>query len=290
MELKETVEIVRLPEDLIVEQQQSVQLYDYRLQSVPSFRNKVSLSSNAFSFLVEGTKEVVTDAAPIKITKDHFLLMKSGNCLMVEHVSSLSQRYKSVLLFFSEERLTSFIEKYRIICRAENAAAPVTIIEYDDYLKEFVASLERLMAMPDLVGSSLLEVKFEEVMLYLTRKLGTGFLAPLLANLDNREKVFLDVVQNNRLTKLSLQELAFLCNMSLSTFKRTFVRHFNTTPSKWFLEQRLEHAQYLLVTQRQRPSDIFETVGYENFTNFVQAFKKRYGMTPKQFQLSSLDF
>ncbi|MEM9929492.1 MAG: helix-turn-helix transcriptional regulator, partial [Bacteroidota bacterium] len=84
-------------------------------------------------------------------------------------------------------------------------------------------------------------------------------------------------------------ELAFLCNMSLSTFKRAFARHFNTTPGKWFLEQRLAHARYLLVTQRQRPSDIFMSVGYDNLTNFIQAFRKQYGKTPKQYQLEALN-
>ena len=92
--------VIKLPEDLLAPQGDFVQLYNYQLKAVPSFRNKVSLARNTFSFLVEGTKEVVTDAAPIKINSDHFLLIKSGNCLMVEHVSALSQSYKSILLFF----------------------------------------------------------------------------------------------------------------------------------------------------------------------------------------------
>jgi AraC-like DNA-binding protein len=285
MELSETVNIVSLPEDLLVSRPNSVQLYNYRLQAVPSFRNKVSLTTHVFSFLVEGTKEVVTDAAPIKISSDHFVLMKSGNCLMVEHVSLLSQNYKSILLFFSEEMLARFIEKYGIVCKAPDKGAPATVFEYDPYLKDYVKSLERLIGKKESQDGKLPEVKFEEVMLYLTQKMGVDFLSLLLTNYDDRDSVFLDVVQNNRLTKLSLLELAFLCNMSLSSFKRTFVRYFKITPSKWFLDQRLEHAKYLLVTRRQRPSDIFEKVGYENLSNFIQAFKKKYGLTPKQFQL-----
>jgi len=281
--------VVKLPEDLLAPQGDFVQLYDYQLKAVPSFRNKVSLARNTFSFLVEGTKEVVTDAAPIKINSDHFLLIKSGNCLMVEHVSALSQSYKSMLLFFSEEMLADFVAENGIVCTTPGAGAPVVVIEYDSYLKGYVKSLESIVETKGLQDSKLLEVKFKEVMLYLIQKIGTDFLAPLLASYDDRERLLLDVVQNNRLAKLSLQELAFLCNMSLSTFKRTFVHHFKTTPSKWFLAQRLEHAKFLLISRRQRPSDVFEVVGYENLSNFVQAFKKTYGLTPKQYQLAELN-
>jgi AraC-like DNA-binding protein len=33
-----------------------------------------------------------------------------------------------------------------------------------------------------------------------------------------------------------------------------------------------------------RPSDIFLEVGYETLSNFIQAFKMKFGQTPKQYQ------
>ena len=74
--------------------------------------------------------------------------------------------------------------------------------------------------------------------------------------------------------------------MSISTFKREFEKHFHNSPSKWFQEKRLEHAAYLLKNKNKRPSDIFEEVGYESLSNFTQAFKQKFRVTPKQYQLS----
>jgi AraC-like DNA-binding protein len=72
--------------------------------------------------------------------------------------------------------------------------------------------------------------------------------------------------------------------MSVSTFKREFEKHFRSTPSKWFQEKRLEHAAFLLKNNSKRPSDIFEEIGYETLSNFTQAFKLKFGLTPKQYQ------
>ena len=92
------------------------------------------------------------------------------------------------------------------------------------------------------------------------------------------------VVESNSLNKLSLSELAFLSNKSVSTFKRSFEKHFGTSPIKWFQQKRLEHAAYLLGIKGQRASDVYLDAGYENLSNFIQAFKTKYGVTPKQYQ------
>ena len=91
---------------------------------------------------------------------------------------------------------------------------------------------------------------------------------------------------NKMINKLTIKELSFLSNMSLSTFKREFEKHFQSSPSKWFQEKRLDHSAFLLKDKSKRPSDIYEEIGYENLSNFIQAFKMKFGTTPKQYQSS----
>ena len=74
--------------------------------------------------------------------------------------------------------------------------------------------------------------------------------------------------------------------MSISSFKRTFEKHFHNSPSKWFQEKRLEHSAFLLKNKSERPSDIYQEIGYESLSNFIQAFKVKFGVTPKQYQLN----
>jgi AraC-like DNA-binding protein len=59
--------------------------------------------------------------------------------------------------------------------------------------------------------------------------------------------------------------------MSVSTFKRNFDKEFQTSPIRWFQEKRLEHAAYLLQTKKMRL--MYEEIGFENLSSFVQAYK-----------------
>ena len=70
--------------------------------------------------------------------------------------------------------------------------------------------------------------------------------------------------------------------MSVSTFKRVFKKHYQQSPIKWFQNQRLEYAAYLLKKEKRKSSEIFDLVGYENHSNFIKAFKNKFGVTPKK--------
>ncbi len=113
---------------------------------------------------------------------------------------------------------------------------------------------------------------------------GTDFIYSLIAHSDHHTTKFIQTIESNQLNKLTLKELAFLCNMSVSSFKREFKKHYAESPIKWFQDKRLAYAFRLLNEEQKRPSDIFTIVGYETLSSFVQAYKLKYGITPKQQQ------
>ena len=121
-------------------------------------------------------------------------------------------------------------------------------------------------------------------MLYLTELHGTDFIQSLIVNSNDATRKFIHTIESNQLNKLSLKELAFLCNMSISTFKREFEKHYTESPVKWFQNKRLEYARHLLNNTKKSPSEIYFEVGYENLSSFIQAYKLKYGTTPKHHQ------
>ena len=151
--------------------------------------------------------------------------------------------------------------------------------------KTFVNSILDISKLSTAIQKNILDAKFDEIMLYLIEVKGVDFLYSLISNSDDQTQKFIQIIESNTLNKLTLKELSFLSNMSVSTFKREFEKHFHSSPSKWFQEKRLEHSAFLLKNKSKRPSDIFEEIGYENLSNFIQAFKNKFGVTPKQYQL-----
>jgi len=274
---------ITLPDELALNSTLSIEVYDYESTQEIS-KQQILLNKNTFSFLQEGTKEVFFDNSSYAINNSQFLLMKSGNCLMTEKLSNVEEYYRSVLLFFSNEDVLKFIRKFELNAPDSKNYYSTYSFNYDVFIKRFVESLLDISKLSKKIQSRILETKFEEIMLYLVEFKGVEFLYSLISNSNNEHQKFIQTIESNQLNKLTIKELSFISNMSVSTFKREFEKHFRSTPSKWFQEKRLEHAAFLLKNNSKRPSDIFEEIGYETLSNFTQAFKLKFGLTPKQYQ------
>ncbi len=279
------MKIQQLPNDICIDNAQSILLYDYHINNA-CLKNKIVLTKNVFSFLVEGNKELITHDQTVTIENDKFIFIKSGNCLMSENLSP-SNQYRSILLFFSDEMVSNFCRKYEVGVSNTANTNPYQICDYDIYITNFLESLKQIINYKPTLQQQLLKPKFEEIMLYLIHKKGKKFVEDFAIHQNDYDRQFNDVIENNKLNNLSVQELAFLCNMSISTFKRTFEKNYKTSPIRWFQEKRLERSAFLLSNKKIRPIDLYDEIGYESLSSFTQAFKEKFGTTPKQFQLQN---
>ncbi len=271
---------ITLPDELNLENLQSVNIFDY-CSSKEIAKQQIILNQDTFSFLMKGNKEVVFNNSTLSIDNSKFLIMKSGHCLMTEKLSS-AQNYRSVLLFFSNDVLLKFIRKNELNRKESNVYKSVYSFKYDEFIERFVNSLLDISKLSKNIQKRMLEVKFEEIILYLTEKYGTEFLYSFSEKSNDTSQKFIQTVETNWMSKLTLKELAFLCNMSVSTFKREFEKYYAESPIKWFQNKRLEYAHHLLNKEQKKSSEIYLEVGYENLSSFIQAYKSKYGITPKQ--------
>jgi AraC-like DNA-binding protein len=277
------MKIITLPDELSFNSSLSIEVYNYE-RSQEISKQQIVLTKNTFSFLQEGTKEVFYDDSSHSINNSQFLLMQSGHCLMTEKLSNVQENYRSILFFFSNEAVLKFIRKFKIEPTDTTIYYSTYSFNYDSFIKIFVTSILNISQLSKAIQKNILDAKFDEIMLYLIERKGVNFLYSLISNSDDQAQKFIQLIESNRLNKLTIKELSFLANMSVSTFKREFEKHFYTSPSKWFQEKRLEHSAFLLKNKSKRPSDIYEEIGYENLSNFIQAFKMKFGVTPKQYQ------
>lgn len=273
-----------LPKDLDIDLSSSIGVYDYNSTTEVS-KQEIILNKNTFSFLKQGTKDVIFDNSFFSIDSSEFLLMKSSNCLMTEKLSDVENNYRSVLFFFSNELVLKIIRKFEFNESSSNNYSSVYAFGYDAFVERFVDSLIDLSKLSVAIQERILEVKLEEIILYLVELKGPGFIYSLINNRDTHSQKFIQTIENNKLTILTLRELAFLCNMSISSFKREFKKHYSKSPIKWFQDKRLEYASHLIKEEKKRPSDIYTEIGYNSLSNFIQAYKIKYGVTPKQSQI-----
>lgn len=266
--------------------------------SLPSTKSRVTITSNLFSFLLEGEKLVHHPGKPLRVFPGQFLMIASGNCLMTEKLSA-GNRYHSLLFFFNNEVLRSFFSKYpslperteKIIGRGDE---PIVCFEADAFIQNYLHSLQLLLVASPCLQEELLQLKLEELLLYLADKCPEALFSFQLFDRsapygltavpkDATDRQLQAAVEGNLDYAVTVEELAFLCNMSLSTFKRRFARIYGTSPNKWLLQRRMQQA-VLLLQQQAKPSEIYFQLGYENHSSFSQSFKQAYGITPREFQ------
>lgn len=255
-------------------------VYDFKMTS-DVVKSKVNLSMNMFSFLRIGKKQVHFADAAVTVDKHQSLLIQKGNLLWTELLDK-EDIYYCKLFFFSEERLKNFLKEHGKSKACSKDEIPYFIIENDEYIGSFLDSLSQMGVMPESFMESLIAMKFEEIMLYLLTKYGEKFEWYLHSLIANESSPFKRIVESNVYSNLKLEEIAFLCNMSLSTFKRNFITEYGVSPGKWLQDKRLQRAKEILSEGELTASDIYFDFGYSNLSNFSIAFKNKFGISPTE--------
>ncbi|WP_233487105.1 helix-turn-helix domain-containing protein [Tenacibaculum sp. E3R01] len=259
-------------------------LYIYDLKMVDNaIKTKVNLNMHMFSFLQKGKKQVHFADSKVQVDNSQSILIKKGNCLWSELLDT-DEVYYCKLLFFSEDKLKNFIKKHINKKVSTKNIAPYFVIENDDYLSTYLNSLNNITTSSSKFMIDLLSLKLEELLLYLLNKFGELFENYICSLVLKEESVFQSTIEKNIYSSLTIEEIAFLCNMSLSTFKRNFIKEHDISPGKWFRNKRLDKAKELLEKGNLKVSDIYLDLGYNNLSNFSSAFKTKFGISPSQIK------
>lgn len=253
-------------------------IYDYKMSS-DVFKSKVNLSHHMFSFLQTGVKQVHFPDASVTVSEEQSLLIRSGNCIWSEMLST-EDYYFCRLLFFSDSRLKKILRKLSKPSISKRLPSPYFIIQNDEYIHGYLASLSTVISASHEHMEKFLAIKFEELMVYLINKYEGDFENFLRSMIHNQNSDFKTIIENNINTSLKIEEIAFLCHMSPSTFKRNFLRVYGSPPGKWFRYQRMINARELLREGKLKASDIYLDFGYSNLSNFSAAYKKLFGYSP----------
>ena len=84
----------------------------------------------------------------------------------------------------------------------------------------------------------------------------------------------------------SLPDLADEIGLSLKKLKEGFKQLYGSTVYQFVLDHKMNHARQLLVTGSYNVNEVAIQLGYSNSSHFIEAFKKKFGTTPKKYLLS----
>ena len=97
-------------------------------------------------------------------------------------------------------------------------------------------------------------------------------------------KTVLQYIREHYQQPVTVGELAELCHFSEYYFMRFFKQYMNTTCIEYMNQYRMEIAAGKLLSGVESVTDIALDTGFHNISYFNRVFKKKFGMTPKEYR------
>lgn len=109
---------------------------------------------------------------------------------------------------------------------------------------------------------------------------------PEAAGTHRRERLIEEVKKYlaANLRTATLEDAAVAVNLSGAYLSRLFREKTGVTFSEYLLRTRMEYAGGLLRGSDNKTYEVSDLVGYDSPRNFSRAFKKYYGMTPREYK------
>ncbi len=99
----------------------------------------------------------------------------------------------------------------------------------------------------------------------------------------------IDYMQIHYREKVKIDNIADIIGISRSYLAGMFKKELGISPQEYLIHLRLEHAAEMLKSTTEPINIVAFQCGYPDALSFSKAFKRRYGMSPKEYRLSEVE-
>ncbi|MDP9959203.1 AraC family transcriptional regulator [Chryseobacterium lathyri] len=225
-------------------------------------------------------KVIQSDKTYVFGAGDTYLLPRNRLALLVKSDKD-GEPYKAIVVKLSHNILRSFYEANPSLVNSVSKTDHIVRLGKSPLFDSFFDSMIPYFNLEYQLPPELSQLKIREAVTIL--RTVNGDVDSILSDFSEPHKINLvEFMQTNFMFNMPLEKFSYLTGRSLTTFKRDFKKAFNTTPQKWLTQKRLELARFQLTEQKRKPIDIYFEVGFENLSHFSYAFKKEFGITPRE--------
>lgn len=96
-----------------------------------------------------------------------------------------------------------------------------------------------------------------------------------------------NILIDNMKNPPTIQELSGLIGLNTRKLKEGFKQVYGNTVYGFLIDHKMDYAQKLLDKDIYNVNEVSEKVGYSAASHFIAAFKKKFGITPKQYLTST---
>ncbi len=260
-----------------------------KLQVIPPLRQSPVFQDEAcFLFFSEGGSEIAAPSEKVHIHEHEGVLLKCGTYFADLFANGRSGQCEVCVIHFFPDILQDIFKGEVPYFVKENKNTHYTQrIAKKDVFEHFIESLDFYFEQPELVNREILYLKIKEIILLLLHTDAADSIIELYSHLFTPQKASItEVIETHLFSQVTLEQLASLASLSLSSFKREFKKHFKETPAQYIRNRRLQKAKDLLVHSSLSVSEISFQVGYEDSSYFSRLFSSSFMLSPSEFRKS----
>lgn len=244
------------------------------------FKTEVAFEHHMLIWFISGeTKIVQADGAHVFRKGDIFLIPRNQLTTVICYPAG-GLPHQSVAMHLTKERLKDFYARHPPSGKKMPLKKVLRFTRHP-LLQSCLASLVPYFDLGGHLPENIAGIKIEEAVSIL-RSIDDR-VDGLLADFEEPGKIDLtDFMERHFMFNMTLERFGYLTGRSLATFRRDFMKTFQTTPQKWLTEKRLELAHYQIVEKHRKPNDVYVETGFENLSHFSFAFRKKFGYPPNE--------
>lgn len=233
-------------------------------------------------FLVSGKMRLIRPGKPeILMDRPSFVLLPKGTVHQLVTIGDEPVKLVSASVSFKISRTSLIIDSlpeivYLLIDKSCSLSCTVQLLIREVFSQRFGR---------EVIVNKLGELFMLQVLRYATEQ-GSLYEGALAAMNHPQMCKVIEAIHNSPGEHWTLNELASIAAMSRSKFAEVFKNLVGQTPNDYLTDLRLAKAQKLL--QLNKPVNyIANEVGYEHGSALVRVFKKKLGVSPRQWLLQT---
>lgn len=275
--------------DRVVFEYQDIVLLEKMKISTPLKYEAIFQNKGCFIYFKEKGPKLLSSENSVQLKGREAVLLKCGNHFLDILNETDEEEVEVIIMHLYPDLLKNiYIKELPALLGKRGIKKQSQVVASNDVISKFIESLDFYFQNPSLVNDDLLELKIKELILLLVQSKYIDSVQELVTDLYSPKTIQLKEVINLHLfSNLNLEELAKLCDMSLSSFKREFRKEFNNSPNNYINTKKVEKAKELLSITDMTISEIAYQVGFNDSFYFTRVFKKKTNSSPSNYRLKN---
>lgn len=236
--------------------------------------------------------DIMGEQTVIDIEKDEVVFYNTqGKIENAYYKGDCNYNFKSIKIpyvyFF--EILENYFELYEVEIYRARLLSEVSKITITPNIKRTVLEIKDFLLYRGGLGHMFLEAKILELMsMFLGEVLELSVLKQSKTRISRSDRETVMEAKRYIDSRIddapSYKEIAEYVHVSISKLSKDFADFIGLPIHTYIIEQRLEKSTLLLAKDNLTISQVASLVGYNKSSNFTEAFRKKYGMTPSEYR------